>query len=203
MIKTIDAKGKKCPMPIILTKRVIDEGSIGDTIEVLLDNDVSKCNLTQYLSEIGLEYTEQHEAGEFSIKFELCEVKIAKGVEEINCPIPTKNNNIEPYVIVVKSTKMGEGAAELGEILMRSYLNSLAEGSSLPATILFYNEGVQLLKQDCDCIDILKEIESKGVEIISCGACIEYYGITPNVGAISNMFKISTVLATAAKIIYP
>lgn len=203
MVKIVDAKGKKCPMPIILTKRVIDEGAIGDVIEVLLDNDISKCNLAQYLSEIGLDYTEQDQAGEFMIKFELREVKIAKGIEQINCPLPTAQSNIEPYTIVVKSTKMGEGAADLGEILMRSYLNSLAEGNSLPTTIILYNDGVKLLSRDCDCVDVLKEIENKGVEIISCGACIEYYGIAPSVGVVSNMFKISNILAATPKIIYP
>ena len=205
MVKIVDAKGKKCPLPIILTKRVIDQGAMGDVVEVLLDNDISKCNLAQYLSEIGLEYTEVCEGEIYSVKFELSEVKIAKGVEEINCPIPAQksNNNVEPYVVVVKSSKMGEGAAELGEILMRSYLNSLSEGSTLPATIIFYNEGVELLREGCDCVEVLKQIESKEVEIICCGACVEYYGVAPSVGTISNMFKISSVLAAASKVIYP
>ena len=207
MVKIVDAKGKKCPLPIILTKRVIDGGVVGDVVEVLLDNDISKCNLAQYLSEIGLEYTEQCEGETYSVKFTLSQVRIAKGVEDVNCPVPApvqkSNNRVEPYIIVVKSTKMGDGAAELGEILMRSYLNSLVEGATLPATIVFYNEGVKLLSEDCDCVEVLKQIESKGVEIICCGACVEYYGVAPCVGTISNMFKISSVLAAASKIIYP
>lgn len=204
MVKIIDTKGKKCPMPIILTKRVIDEGGIGDVVEVLLDNDISKCNLAQYLSEIGLEYAEHcDDKGEYSIRFELGEVKIARGGGNIACFVPDKKSDIEPYIIVVKSTKMGEGADDLGEILMRSYLNSLPEVNSLPKTIIFYNSGVKLLSKDCDCIDILKEIESKGVEIISCGACTEYYDILPSVGVIGNMFKIANTLAVASKIIYP
>lgn len=205
MNKIVDTKGKKCPLPIILTKKCIDESSVGDAIEVLLDNDVSKCNLAQYLGEIGLKYTENRIGEEYSIKFELREIKMAKGVENTNCPIEVKNSRIEPYTIVIKSDKMGvdKDGDELGEVLLRTYINALNEGDSLPKTIIFYNSGVKLLDEGSDCIETLLEIERTGVEIMSCGVCILHYDIDHKAGKITNIFNIMNVLAATPKIIYP
>lgn len=33
-VQTIDARGKRCPMPILMTKRAINEGTLSDSLEI-------------------------------------------------------------------------------------------------------------------------------------------------------------------------
>lgn len=204
MIKLVDATGKKCPLPIILTKKCIDNSKVGDVIEVIVDNDMSKCNLVQYLNEINIQCKERVEGDSFNVTFELS-ANVDLMVDKIEfCPIVSDRvKNINDYVIVIKSDKMGDGDDELGNLLIRSYVNILPELETLPKMIIFYNSGVKLINKGVDTLEALSEMERLGVEIISCGVCVDYYDISVSVGSISNMYKIGNSVANTSKVIYP
>lgn len=110
---------------------------------------------------------------------------------------------MEQYLLQIKSEGMGVGNEELGKMLTRSFLNNLNNQSNLPAHIVLYNSGVLLAADGTDTANALKELESKGVQILMCGTCIDFYQLKDqlSLGKVSNMIQITTQLIHAAKII--
>lgn len=92
-------------------------------------------------------------------------------------------------VILVKSNKLGEGSDELGEGLMETYFTLMKQREDLPQAIFFLNSGVLTLTEDSLVSVHLKELEEKGVELLACKTCIDYYGIKEKLyaGKISGM----------------
>ncbi|MEG0068318.1 MAG: sulfurtransferase-like selenium metabolism protein YedF, partial [Cetobacterium sp.] len=101
--------------------------------------------------------------------------------------------------------KMGEGDSTLGETLMKGFIYTLTEMEVLPKTILFYNRGVYLTSTVDATIKDLKALEARGVEILSCGACANFYHLENNisVGSITNMYNIIEKQMKATKVIRP
>ncbi len=110
---------------------------------------------------------------------------------------------MEQYLLQVKSECMGAGNEELGKMLTRSFLNNLNNQQKLPSHIVLYNSGVLLAADGTDTANALKELERKGVSILMCGTCIDFYQLQDqvSVGKVSNMINITAHLIDAAKII--
>ena len=100
---------------------------------------------------------------------------------------------------------MGLGDDELGNILMKGFINTIKEVHPLPKKILFYNKGVQITTVDSPVIDTLKELELLGLEILVCGTCADYFKIKDKIGCgiISNMYDITESLTRSSHIIAP
>ena len=100
---------------------------------------------------------------------------------------------------------MGEGSEELGQILMKGFIYALTELDELPSTILLYNSGVKLSTEGSNSINDLKTLQAQGVEILSCGTCLNYYELTEEleVGEVTNMYFILEKMSQADKIIRP
>lgn len=98
---------------------------------------------------------------------------------------------------------MGVGNEDLGKMLTRSFLNNLINQNNLPSHIVLYNSGVLLASDGTDTANALKELENKGVQILMCGTCIDFYQLKDqlSLGQVSNMINISAHLIDAAKII--
>lgn len=92
--------------------------------------------------------------------------------------------------IMICTDSIGTGEVQLGKNLMKSYLYSLSEADILPQTIMFLNRGVYLTTEGSEVLDTLKDLEDKGVEILSCGACLDFYGLTEKLvsGTVTNMY---------------
>jgi selenium metabolism protein YedF len=108
-------------------------------------------------------------------------------------------------VVLLSSDVFGTGEDELGRILMRAFVKTLGELEPLPTKILFANAGVRLTTKGSNLIDDLRELESAGVEILSCGTCLDYFGLVDalEVGAKTNMYEIVSALAEADRVIRP
>lgn len=202
----IDARGKQCPAPIIMTKKGINSAKEGEQIVVLLDNDTSCSNLSNFLNELKIEYTLNYQNEYTSIVFfKGNNSKIAILGEEV-CEVPNIKSSISNYAVVLKTETMGEGDAELGKLLMRAYLSTICDGDlPLPKSVVMYNAGVKLAIQNSDTSLKLKELESRGVEIVACGTCVDFYELKGqiSVGTIGNMYKINEILMQVSKVIYP
>ena len=37
----VNVMGKQCPIPVVMTKKVIDNAAVGDEIEILIDNETA------------------------------------------------------------------------------------------------------------------------------------------------------------------
>lgn len=93
--------------------------------------------------------------------------------------------------IMIATDSLGRGNEELGRNLMKSYIYSLTEADIKPETMMFLNGGVRLTTEGSPVIDLIKQLEAEGVEILSCGACLDFFGITDKlqVGTVTNMYS--------------
>lgn len=184
MIKEIDARGELCPKPVIMTKKELDKLMEG-TIITIVDNEVAKENVSKLASSMGLEFfVDQRQENEFYIH-------INKGVEAVIVEKPLLEISIQS-TIAIGSNKMGTGEEELGKILMKSFLYTVKETTPYPANIVFYNSGVYLTCEGSPVLDDLKALIEEGVDIQSCGTCLDYYNLKDKleVGGVSNMYSI-------------
>lgn len=188
MKKTIDARGLACPKPVILTKKAVEAIEEG-TIITIVDNEISKDNLSKLAKSMGLEYKLDQDSDDNY------KISIIKGKAE-NVATTENIKAVEPLtggpVIVIPSDLMGSGDFQLGKILMKSFIYTLSETQPYPKAILFYNSGVKLTIKGSPVLEDLIHLEESGVEVISCGTCLDYYEIKDQlgVGEISNMYTI-------------
>ena len=195
MIK-VNAIGQTCPIPVIMTKNALKEITEG-SIEVSIDNKISKENIEKFSKEMGFSFTTREENGIFFIQ-------INKIINETSSNSSTSNDENNTN-IVIASDKMGDGETALGETLMKGFIYTLTEMESLPKAILFYNKGVFLTASNETTIKDLRILEKRGVEILSCGACLNFYHLENNiaVGSITNMYNIIEKQMKANKVIRP
>ena len=191
MVK-VDAIGQVCPVPIIMTKNALKDIEEGQ-VEVSVDNRISLENLQKMSKEMGYDYTVEESGDIFKIVIN----KMRESVE--------LRESEENTVVVIDSLHMGKGDVELGRILMKGFIYTLYEIEELPKTILFYNEGVKLAIEGAESLQDLKSLEERGVEILSCGTCLNFYGITEKlrVGSVTNMYTILERQMKATRVIKP
>ncbi len=101
--------------------------------------------------------------------------------------------------------RMGRGDDELGYVLIKAFLHTLPDLENLPDTLILYNTGVKLAVSDSDTVGDLKKLEELGVEILVCGTCTNFFGITEKIGAgkISNMYDIAGAMASSGRLVIP
>ena len=90
------------------------------------------------------------------------------------------------------------------ENLMKMFLYTLAQSDTPPACLLFMNGGVKLPSgEEPQVIESLKSLLDKGCEILVCGTCLNYFGLTEQlkVGTVSNMYDIAGRLLTAPRVV--
>ena len=106
-------------------------------------------------------------------------------------------------VIFITSDRLGTGDKRLGEMLMGGFLNALCGAKSRPAKLIFTNDGVRLTVEGSEVLDILELLAEKGVEILSCGTCLEYYKLKDKlkVGQVTNAYDTVNSLLSASKVI--
>ena len=105
--------------------------------------------------------------------------------------------------IVINSDKMGQGDGELGGRLMSNFLKTLLVAEKKPQMLVLYNSGVKLAARGSPVLESLQSLENLGVELISCGTCVNFYGLVDLIqaGRVSNMQEIVKVLTEAENII--
>ena len=207
---TINAMGDTCPIPVIKTQNAIKALTKADDVEVLVDNEVAVQNLTKLAGSMGCGVKSEKKAEkEYRVVITVSEDKLPEQTEkkesvkesEAVC-IPDVRKNT---VVVIASDKMGEGEDELGKVLIKGYIYALTQLETLPKTILFYNKGAYLTCEGSASLEDLKSLEAQGVEILTCGTCLNYYGITEKlqVGTVTNMYVIAETMAKADKVVKP
>ncbi|SHH51961.1 selenium metabolism protein YedF [Caloranaerobacter azorensis DSM 13643] len=196
MRKEVDARGKACPKPVIMTKKALDEIESGVVITIV-DNEVAKENVSKLAKSMNYNFNvEKTRDNDFIIY-------ITKGetqeVESNTC----QPNIFKDMTIVFSSDKMGRGSDELGKILMKGYIYTLTESIPYPSTLLFLNSGVKLTIEGSEVIEDLKKLEEQGVEILSCGTCLDFYNLNDKlkVGEVTNMYTIVEKMKNATNTI--
>ena len=105
--------------------------------------------------------------------------------------------------IIFNNYGMGSAPEELRLILAENYLKISLTDNKLPEFILFYADGVKLVAEGSPVINILKEIENKGVKLIVCKTCLNYFNLIEKVktGIIGTMLDISEIQFNIEKVI--
>ncbi len=194
MKKEVDARGLSCPMPLIQTKKALEAMEKGSVVTTV-DNATAKENISKFAKSMHYPCHVMENPGEFVIE-------IQKGQEEteavsvpesqpetLQAPVDLPSSDL---VIMVSKDTMGSGSEELGRILMKGYLYALTEVDPLPNTLIFVNGGVRLTCQGSESLEDLRRLEERGVEILSCGTCLDYFKLKSDlaVGGVSNMYTI-------------
>ncbi|GAA6493384.1 MAG TPA: sulfurtransferase-like selenium metabolism protein YedF [Candidatus Bariatricus faecipullorum] len=200
---TVNAMGDNCPIPVIKTKKAMQELTGPETIEVLVDNETAVQNVTKMAQSSGGEVSsEKLGEKEYKIIIKMQGAPESAAEEaEVSCT-PDRRDNL---VVVVSSDRMGSGNDELGKVLMKSFIFAVTQLDTLPKTMLFYNGGATLTTEGSDSLEDLKSLEAQGVEIMTCGTCLDYYGLKEKlaVGSVTNMYSIVETIAGAGKVIRP
>jgi selenium metabolism protein YedF len=200
----VNAMGDACPIPVVKTKNAIKELKGSGTVITLVDNEIAVQNLTKMANHKGYQVSsEKLGDNEYKVEMIVGEGETAQEMTktEETC-IPDARRDT---VIVFSSSKMGEGDEELGKVLMKGFIYAISQQDELPSTMLFYNGGASITCEDSPSIEDLKSLEAQGVEILTCGTCLNHYGLTEKlqVGEITNMYVIAEKMTQAGKVIKP
>lgn len=195
----IDARGLTCPQPVILTRTAMKENS---EIEILVDNQTALENIRRLAENSGWNFEDTIADAHYKITI------TSSGLPVSDFPVSEKVNNSNKRntdIIVFSSDKMGRGDDELGSLLLKAFIHTLTTLDRLPSTIIFYNTGVKLTVEGSGVTDDIEVLHEKGVGILICGTCLNYFNISDKVktGTISNMFDILNTMNNADKIINP
>ncbi|NLW06466.1 MAG: sulfurtransferase-like selenium metabolism protein YedF [Clostridia bacterium] len=191
MEKIVDARGLACPQPVVKTKKVLQHLEPDSELVTIVDNEAARDNVLKLARNLACESTVREQGGEYYIHIR-------------KQSLPSTQLDIQPgQVLLISSAVLGQGEAELGEILMRSFLFSLSEGDVAPRLVIFLNSGVRLCCQGSAVIDSLLTLEQKGAQILVCGTCLDYYNLKDKlcVGSITNMYTVVEHLLAAEKVL--
>ncbi|HET6419894.1 MAG TPA: sulfurtransferase-like selenium metabolism protein YedF [Geobacteraceae bacterium] len=191
-MKTIDCRNMACPMPVVMVKRALEE-SPGEELKVLLDDGPPRENVTRFAVNRGFTIEETPLDSGYAIL-------ISGSAGETLAIKKVKSGD---SVMLIASDRLGDGPDELGRLLMKNFINTLTEVSETPDLMLFVNTGVFLTTEGSDVLEALEKLGNKGVEIASCGVCLDFFHRREKLkaGSITNMFIIAESLLKAGSAI--
>ncbi len=192
---TIDCRGMACPEPVVRTKNALEQMREGKLV-VLVNTTEASENVQRFAKSQGFDVSSRETNGEFTIE-------ISKS-GQIARPAPVGTAEVKGETIMVfASDQLGTGDDDLGRLLIASFINALPEAKPLPQKMLFINRGVFLTTEGSRVLDTLEKLSSEGVEILSCGTCLNHYKLKEKlkVGKVTNMYDTVSSLLAAAKVI--
>ncbi len=212
----LDARGKACPMPVVLAIKELEKMNNGEVLEVLVDNDAAVGNLTRMATGKGASAESVKAGDDWRVSIVKGGAQGAAGTADAGAPAETPGSGPADggcapmyvkdkgsLVVAIGADHMGEGDEKLGKILMKSYLFSLTQQEELPRQMIFFNGGVKLTTEGSDSLKDIQELSERGVEIFSCGTCLDFYGLREKlrVGSITNMYAIAEAMQKADRLV--
>jgi selenium metabolism protein YedF len=191
MAEIVDARGLACPQPVVLARKAMQQHA---EFVVLVDDTVARENVKKLAAAQGYTCTEESSGNETRITMtrgDACAAGVSEALRG------------GPVVVAISSAVMGSGDDTLGGVLMKSFLHTLTEAGQVPDTLLLFNSGVKLAVQGSEVLDDLKTLAEAGVDILSCGTCLNFFEIKDRlaVGEVTNMYDIVGAMLGAAKVI--
>lgn len=106
-------------------------------------------------------------------------------------------------VLLIPNNGLGRADEALQQVLIGKYLELLLINGDLPAAICFYTEGVKLVVEGSPVLSQLANLEAKGVRLVVCSTCLNYFGLVDQVraGIIGGMGDILAAQTQAEKVI--
>ena len=191
---------------MVKTKQAIQSLQGAGVVETLVDNEIAVQNLTKMASLKGYGVESEKRSDDcYRVRMTVNGFDGGQKEEEpekILCQPMSERKNI---VVAVGADHMGEGSNELGQALLKGFLFALTMQEELPAAILFFNGGAHLTCEGSDSLEDLRALEEKGVEILTCGTCLDYYDLKDKlaVGGVTNMYDIVEKQMKATLVVKP
>lgn len=189
--QTVDARGMACPIPVINTKKALENMEAG-LVTTIVDNDAAKENIIALAKSLACEVDVEQKEKDYYIQ-----------ITKTGTCMVIEDTHFKKTVIFITSSELGRGSDELGAILMKSFLFTVLESDELPTCILFANSGVKLTCEDSPVIEHMMQLQNKGVEILSCGTCLDFFKLKEKlcIGQVTNMYTILEKMNQADKVI--
>lgn len=186
-MKTIDCRNMACPLPVVTVKRALEEQG-AETLTVLLDNGAPRENVARFARSRGYEVSE-------TVTDTVITLVITGSGESVVALSPIVAVSARRSLLVT-SDRLGDGPEELGRLLMKNFIITLLESVELPDKILFVNTGVLLATEGSELLEALDKLGNRGVEVLSCGVCLDFFGKRDalRAGSVTNMFTIVETL---------
>jgi tRNA 2-thiouridine synthesizing protein A len=193
----IDCRGLACPQPVVATKQALDQVKEGEMI-VIVDNASSCNNVERFAQNQGCSVEIKESGQDFYIH-----IQKANGKGEGKAT--QTDQKVKKVVVYINSHLLGGGDEALGAFLMKAFLKTLLDLETQPSRLILVNSGVQLAAEDSKVLETLQMLSEKGVEIVCCGTCIDFYELKGKmkVGVISNMYDIIQSMLEADCVIKP
>lgn len=195
MKKVVDARGLTCPQPVVLTKKALDSREI-DEVLTIVDNPTALENVVRMVKTLNFESLVDEKEGQYYISINK-EVGLAEKDDDVK-EILEGNT-----VILIGSNVLGRGDDKLGALLMKTFLYTLTQMEGEIQCVIFMNSGVLLNTAGSELIDHIRALSNNGIEILSCGTCLDFYNVSDKlmVGSVSNMYTITEKLLHARQVI--
>ena len=193
-MKVIDCRNMACPVPVLTVKRALAEAG-EETVQVLVDPGAPRENVARFAANRGYQVAEAAVEGGFALTLSAAGAMAA--------PVAESNARPGGVVMLVGSDRLGDGAEELGRLLMKNFIISLLDQDELPERLLFLNAGVFLTTEGSELLEALEKLGNRGVEVLSCGACLDFFHRKEQLraGSGTNMFTIAESLIKAGSVI--
>ena len=205
----VDVRGKPCPQPVVETRKVLDAGDCG-IVRVIVDNTASSENVRRLARKMNCDVTiDKKLDNEIHLLIHPVGVEVPAIPQDQGGASPQPAARMAPRptqtVVLISSSELGVGEKELGGILMRAFIKTLKEVSPPPTAIIFMNSGVFLTTEGSQLLEDLQDLAHEGIEILSCGTCLDYYKLKEKleIGTVSNMFEIVSLMADADRVLRP
>lgn len=165
-----------------------------EELQVAVDNETSRENVRRFLESRG-----------YAVDIEQRSDGIYLSGKNQKNHVPVEASQEKKVAVFISAEVMGQGDEKLGAILMKSFIFALKELNPLPWRVIFLNGGVKLACAGSECLPQLQELENLGVEMLSCGTCLDYFNLKEKLqtGRVSNMFEIVSSLTDATSVLKP
>lgn len=196
-MEILDFRGKACPLPVIGTKKFVDDNAQCLGFGVQVDNMAAVENVKRFLENSGFSVSVAGQGADYVLK---AEKKAGSAEASDNSATGQESLNT---LILITSDRLGQGDDVLGKGLIKNFILTLKEMGDSLWRIVFLNSGVKLTAEGSDSIDALSELEKEGVSILVCGTCLNHYNLLEKkkVGETTNMLDVVTSLDNAGKVI--
>ena len=190
----LDCRGQQCPHPVVQVRRQL-LAAPATPLQVLVSDAAARDNVSRLAASLGYQVRVEATGGDFSLELSPGEQPAAAIAGAV----------AGPTVLFIASDQMGQGDPDLGHLLLKNFLFTLAENDKAPDQVLFVNAGARLTVHGSDVIEALQKLADLGADIATCGLCLEFFGLKDalRIGRVTNMLEIATALQTAGRIVRP
>lgn len=203
MKKVVNALGEQCPIPVVKSLHALQEMNEPGILEVHVDNEIAVQNLTKMAgSKKMTTKSTKISDKEYIVTIDVTEAQNSEPLQPVPAGTTSTCSNL---VVAISSAFMGQGDDKLGKTLMKGFVFAVSQLPQLPETVVLYNGGAKLSVEGSDSLGDLQNMAQQGVKIMTCGTCLNYYGLADKlkVGEVTNMYSIVETLAGAGKVIKP